>query len=115
MVGIWNGTVTMIERLVISCRTCSCLFMFVHDLLVHTERWGVGGSFSGLWGWDHQEPVCNIRVSVFSCVDADDEAVDCCSNFGPGRDVDTDNNNTGHLRDESNGLHQFIWDGGGGA
>ena len=84
MVGIWNGTVTMIERLVISCRTFH--FMFVYDLFIHTERGkgGGGGSFSGLWGWGHQGPVCDIRVSVFICVDADNEAVDCCSNVAWG-------------------------------
>ena len=66
-------------------------------------------------GWGHQGPICDIRVSVFSCADADNEAVDCCSKVGLGKDVDTDSNNTRHLRDESNGLRQFIWDGGGGA
>ena len=84
MKGIWNGTVTMIKGLVISCRTCHMFLLregFSQVCVIEVTE----GSYYVIW------------VSVFTCGNVGSEVVDCCSCVGLGRYVDTNKNNRGKL------------------
>ena len=84
MKGIWNGTVTMIKCLVISCRT--------FHMFVLREGFSQVCVVEVTAGWYYA-----IWVSIFSHGDAGSEVVDCCSCIGLGRYVDTNKNNRGKL------------------